>query len=74
MTGAGSSAVQNQLTGLANRRSINDTLNNEWARASRHDRSLALVMLDVDFFRNTTITKYGHQAGDADNLLGQLGI
>lgn len=51
MTGAGSSAVQNQLTGLANRRSINDTLNNEWARASRHDRSLALVMLDVDFFK-----------------------
>ena len=56
-------AVQDQLTGLANRRRIDDTLSKEWARASRHDRPLALVMLDVDFFKKYN-DHYGHQAGD----------
>jgi diguanylate cyclase (GGDEF)-like protein len=52
-----------QLTGLANRRNLDVTLNKEWARAKRHDRSLALIMLDLDFFKQYN-DYYGHQAGD----------
>jgi len=56
-------AVEDQLTGLANRRSIDDTLNKEWASASRHERPLALIMLDVDYFKKYN-DHYGHQSGD----------
>ncbi|SIS96382.1 diguanylate cyclase domain-containing protein [Neptunomonas antarctica] len=56
-------AAQDQLTGLANRRSIDQTLSDEWARASRHGNPLALVMLDVDFFKKYN-DQYGHLAGD----------
>ncbi|WP_290704739.1 GGDEF domain-containing protein [Amphritea sp.] len=52
-----------QLTGLANRRSMDTILKKEWARADRYQRPLALVMLDVDFFKNYN-DHYGHQAGD----------
>jgi diguanylate cyclase (GGDEF)-like protein len=52
-----------QLTGLANRRSMDQILTAEWARADRYQRPLALVMLDVDFFKNYN-DHYGHQAGD----------
>ena len=53
-----------QLTGLANRRSMDKTLRQEWARANRYQRPLAVVMLDVDFFKNYN-DHYGHQAGDS---------
>ncbi|WP_299204724.1 diguanylate cyclase [uncultured Amphritea sp.] len=52
-----------QLTGLANRRSMDNILEKEWARANRHQRPLAVVMLDVDFFKDYN-DHYGHQAGD----------
>ncbi|RTE64732.1 GGDEF domain-containing protein [Amphritea opalescens] len=52
-----------QLTGLANRRSMDNILKQEWAKAERHQRLLALVMLDIDFFKNYN-DHYGHQAGD----------
>lgn len=56
-------AVQDQLTGLANRRSIDETLSKELARSRRYGRPLALVMLDVDYFKKYN-DRYGHQAGD----------
>jgi len=52
-----------QLTGLANRRSMDYILNQEWARATRHERPLALIMLDVDYFKKYN-DHFGHQAGD----------
>jgi diguanylate cyclase (GGDEF)-like protein len=52
------------LTGLHNRRFFHDTLGRECARAQRYDRRLALVVLDVDDFKETN-DRLGHLAGDA---------
>lgn len=52
------------LTGLANRRRFDEFLAQEWRRAIRNQTALALVMLDVDFFKRYN-DHYGHLAGDA---------
>ena len=52
------------LTGIANRRSFDRTLEQEWHRAQRAGTPLALIMLDVDHFKHFN-DHYGHQAGDA---------
>lgn len=51
------------LSGLANRRSLDEYLSEQTALASRHQRALAFVMCDVDHFK-TYNDHYGHQAGD----------
>ena len=51
------------LTGIANRRSFDETLQNEWNRAMRSRQPLGLVMLDIDFFKLYN-DHYGHQGGD----------
>jgi diguanylate cyclase (GGDEF)-like protein len=51
------------LTGLHNRRFFHETLGRECARAQRYDRRLALVILDVDDFKETN-DRVGHLAGD----------
>jgi len=51
------------LTGIANRRRFDEVLTNEWQRAARSRQSLALVMIDVDLFKNYN-DHYGHQTGD----------
>lgn len=51
------------LTGIANRRLFDETIESEWKRAFRHSEPLSLLMLDIDFFKNYNDT-YGHQAGD----------
>lgn len=51
------------LTGLSNRRRFDDVLANEYARSRRSGQPLALVMLDVDYFKKYN-DRYGHQAGD----------
>ncbi|MCB1889510.1 MAG: GGDEF domain-containing protein [Rhodocyclaceae bacterium] len=56
-------ATQDQLTGLANRRSLVTRLEQEWARAQRTGQPLAVVMIDVDDFKRYN-DHYGHQAGD----------
>lgn len=52
------------LTGIANRRSFDETLAREWERGLRHATPLAIVMADIDFFKRYNDT-YGHVAGDA---------
>jgi diguanylate cyclase (GGDEF)-like protein len=52
------------LTGVANRRQFDGVLEVEWARASRNRSWLALILVDVDYFKLYNDT-YGHQAGDA---------
>jgi diguanylate cyclase (GGDEF)-like protein len=51
------------LTGVYNRRYFDQQLSMEMARAVRNDSPLALIMLDVDFFKRYN-DHYGHQAGD----------
>jgi diguanylate cyclase (GGDEF)-like protein len=57
-------AMQDGLTGLANRRHFDATLENEVRRARRAGTHLALLLGDVDFFKRFN-DHYGHQAGDA---------
>lgn len=57
-------SVTDSLTGLANRRHFDESLIDECRRASRTGQPLALLMLDVDFFKKYN-DHYGHQAGDA---------
>jgi diguanylate cyclase (GGDEF)-like protein len=51
------------LTGIANRRRFDQTLATEWSRALRHSYPIALLMLDIDDFKNYN-DNYGHLAGD----------
>lgn len=62
-------AVHDSLTGLYNRIFLNQTLNNEFARASRYNKALSILFLDVDFFKKINDT-YGHAIGD--NVLKRL--
>jgi len=52
------------LTGLSNRRCLSERIDTELARASRQQASLALIMIDIDFFKRYN-DSYGHVAGDA---------
>jgi len=52
-----------ELTGIANRRSYEKGLANEWNRARRMKSPLSVIMLDIDYFKPYNDT-YGHSAGD----------
>lgn len=56
-------SMQDGLTKLANRRSFDKYLAEQMAVAVRHKRSLALLLIDVDRFKDFN-DRYGHQAGD----------
>ncbi len=56
-------SIRDGLTGLFNRRYLEEALEKEIARAQRHQSSVAVVMLDVDHFKSFNDT-YGHDAGD----------
>jgi diguanylate cyclase (GGDEF)-like protein len=51
------------LTGLHNRRAFQRVFNEEFRRARRYNRPMALVIMDVDFFKAAN-DAFGHQAGD----------
>jgi diguanylate cyclase (GGDEF)-like protein/PAS domain S-box-containing protein len=57
-------SVRDALTGLYNRRYLEETLEREVRRAARAAQSLGLLMIDLDHFKNFNDT-YGHDAGDA---------
>ena len=54
---------QDALTGLANRRYLDEVLENEWKRSIRHEVPITIMMIDIDFFKlyNDTL---GHIQGD----------
>lgn len=56
-------AVRDSLTGLYNRRYLDETLEREVSRARREGNPLSLVMLDIDHFKRVN-DSYGHQVGD----------
>ncbi len=56
-------AIRDPLTGLYNRRYLDETLPRELHRAVRHNQSLGIIMVDVDHFKRINDT-YGHAAGD----------
>jgi diguanylate cyclase (GGDEF)-like protein/PAS domain S-box-containing protein len=56
-------AVVDPLTGIANRRRLDQSLVNEWRRGHREQTQLSLVLFDADFFKSYNDT-YGHLRGD----------
>ncbi len=56
-------ASTDSLTGLANRRRLDQVLRQEWARAQRNRKPLAVLMVDVDHFKAFN-QRHGHAGGD----------
>jgi len=56
-------STRDPLTGLFNRRYMDETLARELARSERHQRCFAVAMADIDHFKLFN-DSYGHQAGD----------
>ncbi len=56
-------AIRDSVTGLFNRRYMEETLEREIARAQRETLNLGLIMFDIDHFKIINDT-YGHKAGD----------
>ncbi|MBV2235130.1 MAG: diguanylate cyclase [Sterolibacterium sp.] len=56
-------AVRDPLTGLHNRRYLDETLRRELSRAQRENYTLCIILIDLDFFKKVNDT-YGHLAGD----------
>lgn len=54
---------QDSLTGLANRRYLDEVVRNEWNRAMRHETSLTVMMVDIDYFKPYN-DSLGHIQGD----------
>jgi diguanylate cyclase (GGDEF)-like protein len=57
------SSVRDQMTGLYNRRFLEEYLETLIARVARREGVLGLLMCDLDFFKEVN-DKYGHDAGD----------
>ena len=65
-------SIRDPLTGMYNRRYMEETLEREILRASRRKEPLGVIMLDIDHFKKFNDT-YGHQAGDTVlQTLGQF--
>ncbi|MGB7022247.1 MAG: GGDEF domain-containing protein, partial [Candidatus Acidiferrales bacterium] len=62
--GLRSQSIRDAVTGLFNRRYLDETLPREIHRASRDEKNLGLIMCDLDSFKAFNDT-YGHAAGDS---------
>jgi diguanylate cyclase (GGDEF)-like protein/PAS domain S-box-containing protein len=56
-------SIRDPLTGLFNRRYLQDSVEQEIQRATKKQQSIGMIMLDVDYFKKFNDT-FGHQAGD----------
>ncbi|WP_047248448.1 diguanylate cyclase domain-containing protein [Chromobacterium subtsugae] len=56
-------ALMDGLTGVANRRKFDEELQTSWLLCARQRQPVALLLLDVDYFKRFN-DRYGHQAGD----------
>lgn len=71
-------ALHDGLTGLRNRRGLDELLDREWNRCRRQSKPISVVMCDVDFFKQYN-DALGHAAGDdclravATAILGACG-
>jgi diguanylate cyclase (GGDEF)-like protein len=63
-------SIRDPLTGLFNRRYMEESLEREFRRAVRNQRPLSAVMIDIDHFKRLN-DEHGHEAGD--EVLGQVG-
>jgi diguanylate cyclase (GGDEF)-like protein/PAS domain S-box-containing protein len=63
-------STTDSLTGLSNRRALDQTLRREFARARRNQSPLSLIALDIDHFKRIN-DRYGHPVGD--EVLAQCG-
>jgi diguanylate cyclase (GGDEF)-like protein/PAS domain S-box-containing protein len=63
-------AIRDPLTGLFNRRYMEESLDRELRRARRRNMPLGVIMIDIDHFKRFNDT-FGHAAGDA--LLREIG-
>jgi diguanylate cyclase (GGDEF)-like protein/PAS domain S-box-containing protein len=57
-------AIRDPLTGLFNRRYLDEMLKHELHRADRHEHQVGIIMLDIDHFKRFNDI-YGHDGGDA---------
>ncbi|VVQ01376.1 hypothetical protein PS918_04197 [Pseudomonas fluorescens] len=57
-------AATDALTGVANRRTLDQTLRHEWFRAQRSGKPMSVLMIDADHFKAFN-DRHGHLAGDA---------
>jgi diguanylate cyclase (GGDEF)-like protein len=64
-------SIRDPLTGLYNRRFLEDSLIRELARAKRKTHPLSIILLDIDHFKRINDT-FGHGAGDV--VLRRLGL
>lgn len=64
-------SIRDALTGLFNRRYMEESLERELRRAERKQQSLGIIIFDVDYFKRLNDT-YGHEAGDT--VLRELGL
>jgi diguanylate cyclase (GGDEF)-like protein len=56
-------ATRDPLTSAYNRRFLDERMNSEWPWAVRHEQSCAVLMIDIDHFKQVNDT-WGHLAGD----------
>jgi diguanylate cyclase (GGDEF)-like protein len=63
-------SIRDPLTGLFNRRYMEETINREIPRATRYQRPLGIILFDIDHFKDFNDT-FGHAAGDT--VLSTLG-